>query len=150
MALVATVRNFLYKNVVVEVAYLYYTKVLGMNFGERVRISRGARLDKTNPRGVHIDDYTIITSGAIILSHDFVHREWKNTYVGKNCFVGYNAIVMPGITIGGGCIIGANSVVSKDIPAHSVAVGIPARVVESDIVTGSWGVRLDRGKDAPA
>lgn len=150
MALIATVRNFLYKNVVVKVTYFYYTRIFGMNFGEGVKISRGARLDKTNPRGIHIGDYSIITSGAVVLAHDFVHRQWKDTYVGKNCFVGYNAIVMPGVTIGDGCIIGANSVVSKDIPSHSVAVGIPARVVESDIVTGSWGIRLDRGNDAPA
>jgi acetyltransferase-like isoleucine patch superfamily enzyme len=50
--------------------------------------------------------------------------------IGNNVWLGNNVCVMPGVTIGDGAIIGANSVVTHDIPAFSVAVGIPAKVVK--------------------
>ncbi len=42
-----------------------------------------------------------------------------------------------------------NSVVGRDVPSNSVVMGNPARVVEKDIVTGPWGIRLDKGNDTP-
>lgn len=50
--------------------------------------------------------------------------------IGKNVWLGNNVCVMPGVTIGDGAIIGANSVVTHDVPAYSVAAGIPARVIK--------------------
>jgi acetyltransferase-like isoleucine patch superfamily enzyme len=49
--------------------------------------------------------------------------------IGKNVWVGVKATIMPGVTIGDNAIIGANAVVTKDIPANAVAVGIPAKVI---------------------
>lgn len=49
--------------------------------------------------------------------------------IGNNCWLGGNVIVMPGVTIGDNCVIGAGSVVTKDIPAWSIAAGNPARVI---------------------
>ena len=51
--------------------------------------------------------------------------------IGKNVWIGRNVSIMPNVNIGDGAIIGANAVVTHDIPAKSVAVGIPARVVKS-------------------
>lgn len=50
--------------------------------------------------------------------------------IGDDCWIGGNVTIMPGITIGKGCTIGAGSVVTRDIPAFSVAVGSPAKVVK--------------------
>ena len=50
--------------------------------------------------------------------------------IGNNVWLGNNVCVMPGVTIGDGAIIGANSVVTHDIPAYSVAAGIPAKVIK--------------------
>lgn len=50
--------------------------------------------------------------------------------IGKNVWIGENAVILQDITIGDGCIIGAGSIVTKDIPAYSVAVGNPARVIK--------------------
>lgn len=50
--------------------------------------------------------------------------------IGKNCWIGGSAIILPGVTIGDNCVIGAGSVVTKDIPANSVAVGNPCRVIK--------------------
>ena len=49
--------------------------------------------------------------------------------IGANTWLGQNAIVLPGVTIGKHCVIGANSVVKYNIPDYSVAVGAPAKVV---------------------
>ena len=51
--------------------------------------------------------------------------------IGNDVWLGRRVIIMPGVTIGDGCVIGAGAVVTKDIPAYSVAVGVPARVIKS-------------------
>lgn len=50
-------------------------------------------------------------------------------YIGRNCWIGAGAIILPGVRIGDNTIIGAGSVVTKDIPANVVAVGNPCRVL---------------------
>jgi acetyltransferase-like isoleucine patch superfamily enzyme len=49
--------------------------------------------------------------------------------IGDGAWLGQNVVICPGVTIGRGAVIGANSVVLDDVPARSVAVGAPARVV---------------------
>lgn len=51
--------------------------------------------------------------------------------VGDNVWIGGNVCVLPGVTIGDNCVIGAGSVVTRDIPAGSVAAGNPCRVIRS-------------------
>ncbi|THX96547.1 hypothetical protein D6D03_08698 [Aureobasidium pullulans] len=51
-------------------------------------------------------------------------------FIGDDCWIGGNVSILPGVTIGNGCTIGAGSVVTKSIPAFSVAVGSPARVIK--------------------
>lgn len=46
-------------------------------------------------------------------------------------WVGHNAVILDGVTLGRGCVVGAGAVVSKDVPPYGVAVGNPARVVKS-------------------
>lgn len=53
----------------------------------------------------------------------------KPVHIGNGCWFGANVVVCPGVTIGDGCVIGAGSVVTKDIPANSLAVGNPCRVL---------------------
>ena len=55
----------------------------------------------------------------------------KPITIGDNCWLGGGVIVCPGVRIGDGAIIGAGSVVTRDIPANSVAVGNPARVTRT-------------------
>lgn len=49
--------------------------------------------------------------------------------IGKNCWIGAGAVILPGVEIGDNTVIGAGSVVTKNIPADSVAVGNPCRVI---------------------
>lgn len=149
MTILSRVRTFVFRRVVQPWTMFLYRRIYGMDIGRDVRISMGARLDKTNPKGIHIGDFTAITSGAAILTHDFVNRLHTDVHIGRNCFIGYGAIVLPGVRIGDSVIVTGNSVVGRDVPSNSVVMGNPARVVESNIVTGPWGIRLDKGNATP-
>ena len=50
--------------------------------------------------------------------------------IGSNVHIGTNTIIMPNVEIGDNCIIGCGAIVTHDIPSNSVAVGVPARVIE--------------------
>ncbi len=78
----------------------------------------------------------IIDSNGHELSFENIENRIKTTSEGRpiiiedNVWIGLNAIVLPGITIGNGAVIGANTVVSKDVPAMSVYAGNPGSVVK--------------------
>jgi len=111
-----------------------------MNVHPDVQISLKAHLDLTNPQGVHIDEGTLVAFGAVILSHDMARALSTDTYIGRNCFIGAHAIVLPGVRIGDGCIVASGSVVTKDVPANSIVGGNPAKIIRSNIRTRKWGV----------
>lgn len=127
---------------VVEAIRQFYNRFWGMKIGSGCIISLGAKLDKSNPKGVEIGEYTAIAFGSAILTHDWVGQAHKTTRIGKQCFIGCNVLVLPGITIGDNCIIGAGSVVMTNIPDGSVVLGNPARIVERNVMTTNWGVRV--------
>jgi acetyltransferase-like isoleucine patch superfamily enzyme len=54
----------------------------------------------------------------------------KKVVIGDDCWIGGHVVILPGVTIGQGCTIAAGAVVTKDIPAWSVAMGVPARIVK--------------------
>ncbi len=74
---------------------------------------------------------TIATAGHPILPQLRLQAYQFNAAVsvGKNCWIGAGAILLPGVTIGDNTVIGAGSVVTKDIPANVIAVGNPCRVL---------------------
>ena len=126
-------------------------RILARNdIGKDTRIALHTYIDLTNPHGVHIGDGTVVESGASILAHDPVRPFHAHTYIGRNCFIGTHAMVMPGITIGDQSIVVAGSLVKTDVPAGSIVAGSPARVVQSGIRTGKYGILLDAYADWPA
>lgn len=149
MSVFSRIRTLVFRRIVQPYTMFLYRRVYGMDIGRDVRISLGARLDRTNPKGIHIGDFTAITSGAAILTHDFINRLHTEVHIGSNCFIGYGAIILPGVTLGDSVIVTGNSVVGRDVPSNSIVMGNPARVVETNIVTGPWGIRLDKGNATP-
>ncbi|HFJ9293030.1 MULTISPECIES: acyltransferase [Bacillus] len=55
----------------------------------------------------------------------------KGITVGNDCWIGSGAVFLDGVEVGDGCVIGANTLVNKNIPAYSVAVGNPVKIVKS-------------------
>jgi len=98
-------------------------------------------LDKVYPEGIHIGAGTLVGGHALILCHEHVKRDPSNrrfpwvthTYIGRNCFIGVRAIILPGVRIGNEVVVGSGTVVTKDVPSHSVVVGNPGRIVKTGI-----------------
>lgn len=87
---------------------------------------------------IYVGDYTMIGPNVTIATAG--HPIWPelreqgyqynmSVHIGKNCWIGAGALILPGVTIGDNTVIGAGSVVTKDIPARVVAVGNPCRVL---------------------
>ncbi len=131
------------RSVLVDIYSAYLRHFWGMDIGEECRISLKARLDFTNPRGIHIGRYTGISFDAVILAHDYLLNRHVDTWIGERCQIGARSIIYPGVRIGNGCIIAAGAVVTNNIPDGCVVVGNPARIVERNINPGKFGIRVD-------
>lgn len=86
---------------------------------------------------VTIGDNTMIGPNVTMSSaaHPILPELRKHGYqynlpikIGSNCWLGAGVIILPGVTIGDNSVIGAGAVVTRDIPANVVAMGIPAKV----------------------
>jgi len=98
-------------------------------------ISMGAKLDVRRGK-IIIGDNCTITHGCVVLSHDRSARRIDRTddgegivRLGKNVFVGVNAVVLRNVTIGDNSVVGAGAIVATSLPPNVVVVGNPARIV---------------------
>jgi acetoacetyl-CoA synthetase len=132
------------REIVISIRSQYLIRVWHMDIGKGTTISMSAKIDKTNPRGLHIGTYTAVAFGAALLTHDYVNNVNRDVYIGDNCFIGAHSIILPGVTIGNNCIVAAGSVVARDVPPGSLVAGNPARIVEHNVKTTHYGVRLPR------
>lgn len=123
-------------------SFIAYLRNHGCNIGEGCKFysPRTTTVD-IRTDWISIGKNTKITSGVAILAHDYsssvlvhTHNEillagGKPTTIGENCFIGVNAVIMPGKHIGNNCIIGSGAVVATDIPDDVVVAGNPAKVI---------------------
>lgn len=97
-------------------------------------------IDFSRPSLVEIGDNVRINLGFTLMTHDWATMVFRKVYndfvsssghvtIGNNVYFGRWCTVLKGVTIGDNCIIGYGSIVTKDIPANSVAVGRPAKVI---------------------
>lgn len=121
-----------------------YWKKCGAHINGKVNIGYDVYFDASNAELITIDDGAWITARCLFLCHKrdmsayhkgddinkmpYVHAP---IHICKGVHIGMGSIIMPGVTIGEGAIIGAGSVVTKDIPAWSIAVGSPAKVIKT-------------------
>lgn len=107
-----------------------------VHFGKNVYANFNLTLvDDTH---IFVGDNTMFAPNVIVATaaHPILPQLRENGYqynmpvhIGRNCWIGAGAIILPGVNIGDNSVIGAGSVVTKDIPANVVAVGNPCRVM---------------------
>lgn len=121
----------------------YFMKRMGCHVGKGCFIGDNVRIDTGHADMITLEDGVSVAGGTRLLCHQ---RDFSNYCVGddymalgykikpiilkKGCLVGMESFVMPGVTIGEGAIVGAGSLVTKDIPAWTIAAGRPAKVLK--------------------
>jgi UDP-2-acetamido-3-amino-2,3-dideoxy-glucuronate N-acetyltransferase len=100
----------------------------GVTIGNRVKI----RAFSFIPSGVTIEDDVFIGPSVTFTNDKYpkIGRQWEllRTVVHNGASIGGGSVILPGITIGKNSLIGAGSVVTKSVPANSIAFGNPARI----------------------
>lgn len=115
---------------------------MGCHVGNGCFIGDHVRIDQGHADMITLEDGVSIAGGTRLLCHQ---RDFAEYFVGsdynklrykikpivlkKGCLIGMESFVLPGVTVGEGAIVGAGSLVTKDIPAWTVATGRPAKVV---------------------
>lgn len=121
----------------------YIEPPLHSNFGGRhvhfgKNVYANFNLTLVDDTHIYVGDNTMIGPNVTIASagHPILPELREKGYqfnmpvhIGKNCWIGAGVVIVPGINIGDNTVIGAGSIVTKDIPANSVAVGNPCRVI---------------------
>ncbi len=110
--------------------------------GKHVHFGKGVyanfNLTMVDDTHIYVGDYTmfgpnvtVATAGHPILPElrDKGYQYNAPIHIGRNCWVGAGAVILPGITVGDNVVVGAGSVVTKDLPSNVVAVGNPCRVL---------------------
>jgi acetyltransferase-like isoleucine patch superfamily enzyme len=116
-----------------------FSKGSNISVGDYSLINRYVMLD--DRAHLTIGSFVMVAAGVTIETHthpfdDFSvpiaygGRSGLPVSVGSNSVLGYNAVLMAGVTVGYRCIVGANSVVTKDIPDYTVAGGVPAKPIK--------------------
>jgi carbonic anhydrase/acetyltransferase-like protein (isoleucine patch superfamily) len=138
------VKQRLFPEIITSRDMLYLLRSAGVPIGKGTIFYHPGRtmVDASRPCLLEIGEYCKITSGVIILTHDYSRSvlrraygelvgEGAKTVIGDNVFIGMNAIILMGSHIGSNVIVGAGSVVSGSIPDNVVIAGNPARIIRT-------------------
>jgi UDP-2-acetamido-3-amino-2,3-dideoxy-glucuronate N-acetyltransferase len=111
----------------------------GAKIGSRCKISSHSFICE----GVIIEDEVFVGHGVMFINDRFPRAtteagelqqrtDWKleSTLICRRASIGSNATILCGLTVGEGATIGAGAVVTRDVPAHAVVAGIPARAIQ--------------------
>jgi acetyltransferase-like isoleucine patch superfamily enzyme len=135
-------RNWLLGNLV-RIAPVGIRNVLhrwrGVKMGRDCFIDPNAILETAYPENITLGDDVRITAGAIVMTHikaphllrdrGYVPVVLKPVVLSSHCFIGVNAVVMPGVTVGEGAVVTSGSVVLSDVAPFTMVSGNPAKLV---------------------
>lgn len=106
-----------------------------ITLGKNVFINAGCKFQDQG--GIFIDDGALIGHGVVLatLNHDMDPEKRQQLHpapihIGKNVWIGANAVVCAGVTIGDNAIVAAGAVVVKDVAANTVVGGVPAKLIK--------------------
>lgn len=109
----------------------------GIRLGKNVWIRDATRLDWSHGRHITIGDGAILGPGVRILCHDASCRPrmggtWvAPVTVGAGAFIGTEAVLLPGVTVGEGAVVAAGAVVTRDVAPGTIVAGVPAAPIGS-------------------
>lgn len=114
-------------------------RLRGVTIGNNVFIGIDVFFDDARPDLIKIEDEVTILVGTTILAHVYPPSHFRKVILEKEqgvvlqkcCYIGANALILPGVVIGEYSIVGAGSVVTKNIPSYSMAYGVPAEVIKT-------------------
>ena len=102
--------------------------------GKNIFINSGCKFQDQG--GIVIGDGALIGHNVVLatLNHSLAVRDRQDLIpgpirIGKNAWIGSNVTILPGVTVSDGAVVAAGAVVTKDVPAYTVAGGVPARVL---------------------
>ena len=110
-------------------------RAAGVRLGGKIVLETGVWVDLEWGWLIEFGDHVTLSPRVMVFAHDAAtrralgHTRIAPVTIGARTYVGAGAIILPGVSIGDDAIIGAGSVVSRDIPAATLAVGAPARVI---------------------
>lgn len=106
-----------------------------IHVGKNVFINSGCRFQDQG--GITIGDDVLIGHNVVLatLNHDMNPRKRSTLHpapitIGNDVWIGANATVLPGVTIGDGAVIAAGAVVTKDVPSNVIVGGVPAKIIK--------------------
>lgn len=107
-----------------------------LSIGKHVFLNSGCKFQDQG--GITIGDGTQIGHNVVLatLNHSLNPANRKDVipapiHIGRDVWIGANAVILPGVTIGDGAVIAAGAVVTKNVPENTVAGGVPARVIKT-------------------
>jgi acetyltransferase-like isoleucine patch superfamily enzyme len=110
------------------------TVFLGKGVAQYFANSGGCYVQGINK--IYIGDYTIFAPGVKIISANHDKKDYHShdksispIKIGKNCWLGANSVILPGVELGDNVIVGAGAVVTKSFPDNVILGGVPAKVI---------------------
>lgn len=111
------------------------------DFGKNIHVGRNVFINSgchfQDQGGITIGDGSLIGHNVVLatINHGFnpIHRGDNHPspiVIGENVWIGSNATILPGVSIGDGAIIAAGAVVTKNVPANVVVGGVPAHIIK--------------------
>lgn len=107
----------------------------GMKVGKDFNRQQGCFLDPTHCFLITIGDDVTMSIRVTVMAHDastkktLGYTKIGQVHIGNHVFIGANAMILPGVTIGDYAVIGAGSIVTRDVPAKTVVAGVPAKEI---------------------
>ena len=130
-----------------------------VHFGRRCSVGHGTMIICTQEQGIQIGNNTMVSWGCTIVDNNShcldpelrhndawhwklgadygqlgLYKDWANVkkapvVIEDDVWIGFNSVIMAGVTIGRGAVVGAHSVVSRPVPAYTIFAGTPARFI---------------------